>query len=82
MIVLSGVRLPGTKAEGASAGGRGVDAEGACPAPAGTDDAGVGLAGALYRDRADAARGAMEQEGLAPGETTVVEGALPGGQAR
>ncbi|BBJ37767.1 hypothetical protein SSPO_004850 [Streptomyces antimycoticus] len=48
--------------------------------PAGADDAGAGLAGELYRDRADAARGAVDQDGLAGGEVAVVEQALPGGE--
>jgi hypothetical protein len=36
--------------------------------------------GELHRDRPDAARGAVDQDGLAGLELCVVEQALPGGQ--
>nr|BFD86746.1 hypothetical protein StreXyl84_61470 [Streptomyces sp. Xyl84] len=62
-----------------------MNAEGECPVPvggpAGADDTGAGCTGELYGDRADAARGAVDQDGLARREAAVVEQALPGGQS-
>jgi hypothetical protein len=46
----------------------------------GADHAGAQLAGELHRDQPDAARGAVDQDGLARLEVSVVEQALPGGQ--
>lgn len=48
---------------------------------AGADDAGAHLSRELDGDRADAARGAVNEDGLAGREVGVVEQALPGGQS-
>ena len=50
------------------------------PGPAGADHAGAQLVCELHRDGPDAARGAVDQDGLAGLEVGVVEQALPGGQ--
>jgi hypothetical protein len=53
----------------------GVDAQSKRPVPvggpAGADNTGACLAGELYRDRADAARGAVDQDGLACGQAAL-----------
>ncbi len=48
--------------------------------PAGADDVGSGLAGQLYGDRADGAAGAVDEDGLACLQVSVVEQRLLGRQ--
>jgi len=50
------------------------------PGPAGSDHAGAQLVRQLHRDRPDATRRPVDQDGLARLEVGVVEQALPGGQ--